>query len=173
MINELIIPRPDDMHLHLREGKMLKVVSQHSASQFGRAIIMPNLRNPVINTDLAQGLLAAIEELDSNDGLTAGVLTGNGRGFCSGMDLKAFAAGGPPQGFDQFLRTGSQKPLIAAILALNSFLFDLLKFGSFSITSIGNLLFPKILFTIPFRDSTVSPFSKIFSIKSNPFFFIK
>ena len=53
MINELIIPRPDDMHLHLREGKMLKVVSQHSASQFGRAIIMPNLKNPVINTELA------------------------------------------------------------------------------------------------------------------------
>ena len=53
MINELIIPRPDDMHLHLREGKMLKVVSQHSACQFGRAIIMPNLKNPVINTDLA------------------------------------------------------------------------------------------------------------------------
>jgi len=68
-----------------------------------------------INTDLAQGLLKAIEELDSNDGLTAGVLTGNGRGFCSGMDLKAFAAGGPPQGFDQFLETGSEKPLIAAI----------------------------------------------------------
>ena len=53
MINELIIPRPDDMHLHLREGQMLKVVSQHSASQFGRAIIMPNLKNPVINTELA------------------------------------------------------------------------------------------------------------------------
>ena len=68
-----------------------------------------------INTDLAQGLLSAIEELDSNDGLTAAVLTGSGRGFCSGMDLKAFAAGGPPQGFDQFLETGSEKPLIAAI----------------------------------------------------------
>jgi len=53
MINELIIPRPDDMHLHLREGKMLKVVSQHSASQIGRAIVMPNLKNPVINTELA------------------------------------------------------------------------------------------------------------------------
>ena len=53
MINELIIPRPDDMHLHLREGKMLKVVSQHSAKQFGRAIIMPNLKNPIINTELA------------------------------------------------------------------------------------------------------------------------
>ena len=53
MINELIIPRPDDMHLHLREGEMLKVVSQHSANQFGRAIVMPNLKNPVINTELA------------------------------------------------------------------------------------------------------------------------
>lgn len=68
-----------------------------------------------INTDLAQGLLAAIEQLDGDDGLTAGVLTGAGRGFCSGMDLKAFAAGGPPKGFDRFLRNGSRKPLIAAI----------------------------------------------------------
>jgi dihydroorotase len=53
MINELIIPKPDDMHLHLREGGMLKVVSQHSASQFGRAIVMPNLKKPVTNTELA------------------------------------------------------------------------------------------------------------------------
>ncbi len=59
-----------------------------------------------INTDLAQGLLAAIQQLDGDDGLTAGVLTGAGRGFCSGMDLKAFAAGGPPVGFDEFLRNG-------------------------------------------------------------------
>lgn len=68
-----------------------------------------------INTELAQGLLGAIDQLDSDDGLTAGVLTGAGRGFCSGMDLKAFAAGGPPVGFDDFLRNGSRKPLIAAI----------------------------------------------------------
>ena len=82
-------------------------------------ILLITLNRPeamnAINTDLAQGLLAAVEELDSNDGLTAGVLTGNGRGFCSAMDLKAFAAGGPPKGFDQFLETGSKKPLIAAI----------------------------------------------------------
>ena len=82
-------------------------------------ILLITLNRPeamnAINTDLAQGLLAAVEELDSNYGLTAGVLTGNGRGFCSGMDLKAFAAGGPPKGFDQFLETGSKKPLIAAI----------------------------------------------------------
>ena len=53
MINELIFPKPDDMHLHLREDELLKVVSKHSAAQFGRAIIMPNLQNPIINTELA------------------------------------------------------------------------------------------------------------------------
>ena len=68
-----------------------------------------------INTDLAQGLIAAFEELDGDDQLTAGVLTGQGRGFCAGMDLKAFAAGGPPRGFDRVLEDGARKPLIAAI----------------------------------------------------------
>jgi enoyl-CoA hydratase len=68
-----------------------------------------------INTPLAQGLVAALERLDGDDGLTAGVLTGAGRGFCSGMDLKAFATEGPPQGFDTFLVQGSHKPLIAAV----------------------------------------------------------
>src|SRR4051812_40401216 len=53
-----------------------------------------------INTDLAQGLLRAVEQLDGDDGLTAGVLTGAGRGFCAGMDLKAFATTGPPVGMD-------------------------------------------------------------------------
>ena len=67
-----------------------------------------------INTDLAQGLLAAVAQLDGDDGLTAGVLTGAGRG-CAGMDLKAFAASGPPVGMDQFIEKGAQKPLIAAI----------------------------------------------------------
>jgi enoyl-CoA hydratase len=68
-----------------------------------------------INTDVAQGLVAAFQELDGNDDLTAGVLTGAGRGFCAGMDLKAFASGGPPKGFDTVLEVGAQKPLIAAI----------------------------------------------------------
>jgi enoyl-CoA hydratase len=74
----------------------------------------PKARNAV-NTALATGLLAAIEELDTDRGLTAGVLTGAGNGFSSGMDLKAFATEGPPKGFDTFLRRGAQKPLIAAI----------------------------------------------------------
>lgn len=74
----------------------------------------PEARNSV-NTTLAQSLVAAIEELDADEGLTAGVLTGAGSGFSAGMDLKAFATEGPPKGFDQFLRNGSQKPLIAAV----------------------------------------------------------
>lgn len=74
----------------------------------------PKARNAV-NTALAQALTAAIEILDSDDGLTAGVLTGAGGGFSAGMDLKAFATEGPPKGFDEFLRNGAKKPLIAAI----------------------------------------------------------
>ena len=62
MINELIIPKPDDMHLHLREGGMLKIVSQHSASQFGRAIIMPNLKKPITNTSLAHSYYDEIKK---------------------------------------------------------------------------------------------------------------
>ncbi|HAY51185.1 MAG TPA: enoyl-CoA hydratase [Acidimicrobiaceae bacterium] len=84
----------------------------------GRVLLItlnrPEAMNAV-NTDLAQGLISAVEQLDTDDGLTAGVLTGSGRGFCSGMDLKAFATGGPPKGFDQFLENGARKPLIAAI----------------------------------------------------------
>ncbi len=74
----------------------------------------PDARN-AIDSALAQGLLAAVERLDEDDSLTAGVLTGAGRGFCAGMDLKAFATDGPPRGFDTFLEHGSAKPLIAAI----------------------------------------------------------
>ncbi|MEM7409722.1 MAG: crotonase/enoyl-CoA hydratase family protein [Myxococcota bacterium] len=84
----------------------------------GRVLLItlnrPDAMNAV-NTALAEGLNAAVEKLDSDPGLTAGVLTGAGRGFCSGMDLKAFAKEGPPKGFNTFLEQGSKKPLIAAI----------------------------------------------------------
>ncbi len=46
--DELIITRPDDWHLHLRDGSMLKAVVPFSSADFGRAIIMPNLVPPVI-----------------------------------------------------------------------------------------------------------------------------
>jgi dihydroorotase len=45
--NSLIIRRPDDWHLHLRDGPMLKAVLPFTSSVFGRAIIMPNLTPPV------------------------------------------------------------------------------------------------------------------------------
>ena len=47
--------------------------------------------------------------------LVAGVLTGAGRGFCAGMDLKAFAASGTPKDIEAVFRGGSKKPMIAAI----------------------------------------------------------
>lgn len=46
----LTIPRPDDWHVHLRDGDMLKAVLPHTAKVFGRAIIMPNLKPPVTTT---------------------------------------------------------------------------------------------------------------------------
>lgn len=84
----------------------------------GRVLVItlnrPEARNSV-NGPLADALNAAIEELDSDNGLTAGVLTGAGGGFSSGMDLKWFATQGPPAGFGKFLQAGAKKPLIAAI----------------------------------------------------------
>jgi enoyl-CoA hydratase len=74
----------------------------------------PRARNAV-DSALGQALVAAIEDLDNDDGLTAGVLTAAGGGFSAGMDLKAFLTDGPPKGFNQFLQKGSRKPLIAAV----------------------------------------------------------
>jgi len=68
-----------------------------------------------INGALSHGLLDAVKELDEDDGLTAGVITGAGRGFCSGMDLKAFANGEDIGPLTTFIRSGSSKPLIAAV----------------------------------------------------------
>ena len=48
MRDTITIPRPDDMHLHLRDGAMLEAVLPETARHFGRAIIMPNLVPPVV-----------------------------------------------------------------------------------------------------------------------------
>ena len=47
MKNEITITRPDDWHLHVRDGAALAAVVPHTASQFARAVIMPNLKPPV------------------------------------------------------------------------------------------------------------------------------
>ena len=50
---ELSITRPDDWHLHLRDGDALSAVLPHTARQFGRAIVMPNLKPPVTTVEQA------------------------------------------------------------------------------------------------------------------------
>jgi dihydroorotase len=52
-MNEISIIRPDDWHLHLRDGAHMQAVLAHSARRFARAIVMPNLRPPVTSTRLA------------------------------------------------------------------------------------------------------------------------
>ena len=53
MPDQITITRPDDWHLHLRDGAALAAVLPHSARQFARAIVMPNLRPPVIRVEQA------------------------------------------------------------------------------------------------------------------------
>lgn len=52
-MDKIIITRPDDWHLHLRDGDALKAVLPDTAHRFARAIVMPNLRPPVTTTALA------------------------------------------------------------------------------------------------------------------------
>ncbi|CAB3749625.1 Dihydroorotase [Paraburkholderia solisilvae] len=63
-VDSISLARPDDWHLHVRDGAMLAAVLPHTARQFGRAIIMPNLKPPVTTTDQARAyrerILAAL-----------------------------------------------------------------------------------------------------------------
>src|SRR4051812_47247578 len=78
----------------------------------------PDARNAV-NLPLAEGIAAALDDLDASDDVAVGVLTGAGKGFSSGMDLKAFATGERPwvgdRGFAGIVQRSADKPLIAAI----------------------------------------------------------
>jgi enoyl-CoA hydratase len=78
----------------------------------------PEVRNAV-NAALAEGLANALDELDGDDDLAVGVLTGAGGFFCAGMDLGAFVKGESPwygdRGFAGIAQRSARKPLIAAI----------------------------------------------------------
>ncbi len=78
----------------------------------------PDVRNAV-NAALAEAVAKALDELDADDGLSVGVLTGAGGFFCAGMDLGAFVKGESPwygdRGFAGIAQRASRKPLIAAI----------------------------------------------------------
>ena len=88
----------------------------------GRVLVItinrPEQRNAV-NAAVAAGIAAALDELDADAELSVGVLTGAGKGFCAGMDLKAFVAGesayAGDHGFAGITQRASAKPLIAAI----------------------------------------------------------
>ena len=64
MTQQITLTRPDDWHLHVRDAQALATVVPHTAAQFGRAIIMPNLRPPVTTAEQAlaykQRILAAV-----------------------------------------------------------------------------------------------------------------
>jgi enoyl-CoA hydratase len=78
----------------------------------------PDQRNAV-NAAVAAGIAGALDELDGEAGLSIGAITGAGKGFCAGMDLKAFVAGESPhfgdRGFAGITQRASAKPLIAAV----------------------------------------------------------
>jgi dihydroorotase len=64
--DSLTLTRPDDWHLHVRDGEALRTVVPHTAAQFARAIIMPNLKPPVTTAEQALAyrdrILAAVPE---------------------------------------------------------------------------------------------------------------
>lgn len=88
----------------------------------GRVLVVtinrPDQRNAV-NAAVAEGIAKAMDELDDDRDLSLGILTGEGKGFCAGMDLKAFVAGESPyygdRGFAGITQRASVKPLVAAI----------------------------------------------------------
>jgi enoyl-CoA hydratase len=78
----------------------------------------PEARNAV-NLAVAEGIAGALDRLDGDDALRAGVITGAGGTFCAGMDLKAFVAGERPhvegRGFAGIVERPPRKALIAAV----------------------------------------------------------
>lgn len=78
----------------------------------------PGARNAV-NEAVARAIGEALDQLDADDALSVGVITGAGGTFCAGMDLKAFVRGERPvvpgRGFAGIAERGSRKPVIAAV----------------------------------------------------------
>jgi enoyl-CoA hydratase len=94
------------------------VLTEHRDRVLLVTINRPEQRNAV-NAAVARGIADALDELDHDTDLSVGVLTGAGKGFSAGMDLKAFVAGEVPyagdRGFAGITQRSAVKPLIAAI----------------------------------------------------------
>lgn len=66
-MQQLTLTQPDDWHLHVRTGDILKTVINHTARQFARAIIMPNLQPPVTNVAQALNYQQEIQQATSSE----------------------------------------------------------------------------------------------------------
>ena len=77
----ITIIKPDDFHLHLRDGIGLSNVVNHTAAQFSRAIVMPNLKSPVVDTEMAlaykERILQCVDEKYNFEPLMTLYLTDN------------------------------------------------------------------------------------------------
>ncbi|MGB5077467.1 MAG: crotonase/enoyl-CoA hydratase family protein [Sphingorhabdus sp.] len=97
---------------------MSEVLTQTQDGVLIITINRPEAKNAV-NQAVAQGVAAAMEQLDEDSNLNAGIITGAGGTFCSGMDLKAFLKGELPsiknKGFAGFIEAPPKKPLIGAV----------------------------------------------------------
>ena len=80
-MDRITITAPDDWHLHLRDGDVIKAVVAHTAAQFARAIIMPNLKPPVVTTEIAEAyrrrIVSALPPASSFEPLMTLYLTDN------------------------------------------------------------------------------------------------
>ena len=65
--SSITFTRPDDWHLHLRDGEVLRDVLPHTARQFARAIVMPNLKPPVTTVALAKAYYERIMAILPSD----------------------------------------------------------------------------------------------------------
>jgi enoyl-CoA hydratase/carnithine racemase len=94
------------------------VVSERRGNVLLITINRPEMRNAV-NGAVAEGMAGALDQLDADDELTVGVVTGAGGYFSAGMDLGAFVKGESPwfgdRGFAGIAQRSARKPLIAAI----------------------------------------------------------
>ncbi|GAA3359061.1 crotonase/enoyl-CoA hydratase family protein [Saccharopolyspora gregorii] len=98
-------------------------MSESVRTEFGDGIAVitidrPEARNAV-DASVAEGIAAAVDELESRSDLVLGIITGAGGTFCAGMDLKAFTRGERPhvpgRGFGGLTERPPTKPLIAAV----------------------------------------------------------
>ena len=102
----------------MSEEDATAVISEQRGNVLLITLNRPEVRNAV-NGAVAAGVAGALDELDTRDELSVGVLTGAGGFFCAGMDLGAFVRGESPwfedRGFAGIAQRASRKPLIAAI----------------------------------------------------------